>query len=148
MFIWKPYKRFKQRVILIIQSRGDIIHKKNLGVYDAGRSSRQQRGENWNTIENKENKTNTSVFISESRFLTFNLYNLFSLGFLIPCILFFSISAFFLATFVSSPRLFLQSVQQAFRSFPTPGFALESQLFGRTCGETLATQATVSLLPA
>ena len=57
MFIWKPYKRFKPRVILIIQSRGDIIHKKPLGVYDAGRSSRQQRGENWNTIKNKENKT-------------------------------------------------------------------------------------------
>ena len=147
MFIWKPYKRFKQRVILIIQSRGDIIHKKTLGVYDAGRSSRQQRGENWNTIKNKENKTNTSMFISESRFLTFNLYNLFSLGFLIPCILFLPISTFF-SYFVSSPRLFLQSVQQAFRSFPPPGFALESQLFGRTCGETLATQATVSPLPA
>ena len=46
MFIWKPYKMFKQRVILITQSRGDIIHKKTLRVYDAGRSSRQQRGEN------------------------------------------------------------------------------------------------------
>ena len=104
MFIWKPYKRFKQRVILIIQSRGDIIHKKPLGVYDAGRSSRQQRGENWNTIKNKENKTNTSMFISESRFLTFNLYNLFSVGFLIPCILFLPISTFFLAT-LSLPRV-------------------------------------------
>ena len=83
------------------------------------------------------------MFISESRFLTFNLYNLFSLGFLIPCILFLPISTFFLAA-LSLPRVcFFQSVQQAFRSFPPPGFALESQLFGRTCGEMLATQATV-----
>ena len=35
---------FKHRVILITQSRGDIIHKKTLRVYDAGISSRQQRG--------------------------------------------------------------------------------------------------------
>ena len=44
------------------------------------------------------------MFISESRFLTFNLYNLFSLGFLIPCILFLPISTFFLAT-LSLPRV-------------------------------------------
>ena len=73
MFIWKPYKRFKQRVILIIQSRGDIIHKKPLGVYDAGRSSRQQRGENWNTIKNKENKTILFLPISTFFLATFSL---------------------------------------------------------------------------
>ena len=44
------------------------------------------------------------MFISESKFLTFNLYKLFSLGFLIPCILFLPISAFFLAT-LSLPRV-------------------------------------------
>ena len=103
MFIWKPYKRFKQRVILIIQSRGDIIHKKPLGVYDAGRSSRQQRGENWNTIKNKENKT----------------------------ILFLPISTFFLATF-SLPRVcffslcskrFAPSLPQV--SLSSPNFLVE-----------------------
>ena len=131
MFIWKPYKIFKQRVILIIQSRGDIIHKKTLGVYDAGRSSRQQRGENWNTIKNKENKTNTSMFISESKFLAFNLYNLFSLGLLIPCILFLPISTFFLAT-LSLPRVcffslcskrFAPSLPQV--SLSSPNFLVE-----------------------
>ena len=35
---------FEQRVILITQSRGDIIHKKTLRVCDAGISSRQQSG--------------------------------------------------------------------------------------------------------
>ena len=36
---------FEQRVILITQSRGDILHKKSLRVYyDAGISSRQQSG--------------------------------------------------------------------------------------------------------
>ena len=75
------------------------------------------------------------MFISESKFLTFNLYNLFSLGFLILCILFLPISAFFLAT-LSLPRV------------PSPVFVLGSQLSGRTCGETLATQATISPLPA
>ena len=103
MFIWKPYKRFKQRVILIIQSRGDIIHKKTLGVYDAGRGSRQQRGENWNTIKNKENKT----------------------------ILFLPISTFFLATF-SLPRVcffslcskrFAPSLPQV--SLSSPNFLVE-----------------------
>ena len=103
MFIWKPYKRFKPRVILIIQSRGDIIHKKPLGVYDAGRSSRQQRGENWNTIKNKENKT----------------------------ILFLPISTFFLATF-SLPRVcffslcskrFAPSLPQV--SLSSPNFLVE-----------------------
>ena len=68
------------------------------------------------------------MFISESRFLTFNLYNLFSLGFLIPCILFLPISTFFLAT-LSLPRVCFFSLcsKLAFRSFPPPGFALESQ---------------------
>ena len=61
MFIWKPYKMFKQRVILITQSRGDIIHKKTLRVYDAGISSHQQRGENWNTI--KTNKKNQYIYV-------------------------------------------------------------------------------------
>ena len=90
------------------------------------------------------------MFISESRFLTFSLYNLFSLDLGLSNSLHSVPSYFYLLSsyFVSSPRLFLQSVQQAFRSFPPPGFALESQLFGRTCGETLATQATVSPLPA
>ena len=56
------------------------------------------------------------MFISESKFLTFNLYNLFSLGFLIPCILFLPISAFFLAT-LSLPA-FVSSVCAASVSLP------------------------------
>ena len=72
--------------------------------------------ENWNTIKNTKIKTNTSMFISESKFLTFNLYNLFSSGFLIPCILFLPISAFFLAT-LSLPA-FVSSVCAASVSLP------------------------------
>lgn len=71
------------------------------------------------------------MFISESRFLTFNLYNLFSLGFLIPCILFLPISAFFLAT-LSLPRVcffslcskrFAPSLPQV--SLSSPNFLVE-----------------------
>ena len=87
--------------------------------------------ENWNTIKNTKIKTNTSMFISESKFLTFNLYNLFSLGFLIPCILFLPISAFFLAS-LSLPRVcffslcrkrFAPSLPQV--SLSSPNFMVE-----------------------
>ena len=71
------------------------------------------------------------MFISESRFLTFNLYNLFSLGFLIPCILFLPISAFFLATlslprvcfFSLCPKRFAPSLPQV--SLSSPNFLVE-----------------------
>ena len=71
------------------------------------------------------------MFISESRFLTFNLYNLFSLGFLILCILFLPISTFFLAT-LSLPRVcffslcskrFAPSLPQV--SLSSPNFLVE-----------------------